>query len=122
MSEFSPERTDLDPGVAGHQMTHVIEVWEDGERLDLSLYAVKAQCIRTTGTSATAYAPTVTVPTQVDKNRGRMQVVHSAAQLATSGKYAMNVYIGALGAALDACEPLKRKFYQFTVHDDDGTE
>jgi len=124
LSEFSPDPFDLDPGVAGHQMTHVIEVHEDGEPMDLSPaeHAVKAQCIRVTGTGATAYAPTVTIPAQVDRNKGRMQVLHSAAQLATAGRYRLNVYIGASGAALSATEPLKRRFYKFTVHDADGTE
>lgn len=92
------QRSELPRAIAGVPQVHVIRVSQRGEFPDLSTKSIVTRGTKADGT--TFYAPAFATPAQVDKDRGVVQITHSAAQLnqPSSGQagraYLLDVLIG----------------------------
>lgn len=105
-----PTYKELSFAIKGSQKTHVIEVWRDGEPLDLTSLTITATSVKPDGT--TYVVPTAAaVSPQIGTDKGRLTITHTAANLDTAGWWILDLRIG---AASGTVEPVERR-YKFEV-------
>lgn len=91
-------RSEIARAIAGVPQMHVIRVSQRGEYPDLSTKSIVVRGRKADG--STLYTPAKTVPSQVDKDRGVLQIFHAASDLdqTSSGQagrpYLLDVLIG----------------------------
>lgn len=106
------QRKQLEDALVGYQKTYRFLVWIDGERKDLGDYSV---VLGGAQPDASIIAPTKTVPTQTGDDLSVVLATFTAAQLATTGEYLLDIRVGSSSGT----EEIVTESFKFQCHENE---